>query len=121
MYTVYCTVYSKIHLVGGFFVFLYIAQNRQRARRFVQSSKFGLPHPLTRPPESVKPPSFALGGGGGGAHSLAVEGMGKSQFGRLEKSLALRLIGGTAKPSNKVACFYQVGGVGTLRGLGGGT
>jgi len=51
------------------------AQSRQSAKLFVMSSELGLPHPLT-PCECVPPPLF----GEGGTHSLAREGVGKSQF-----------------------------------------
>jgi hypothetical protein len=51
------------------------AQSRQSAKLFLQSSELGLPQPLTR--RLVRPP-----GTGGGAHSLAREGMGESQFRR---------------------------------------
>jgi hypothetical protein len=44
---------------------------------FLQSSELGLPQPLTR--RRVCPPPF---GSGGGAHSLAREGVGESQFQR---------------------------------------
>jgi hypothetical protein len=49
-------------------------QSRQNAKLFLQSSELGLPHPLT-----CKSPPF---GSGGGAHSLAREGVGESQFRR---------------------------------------
>ncbi len=52
-------------------------QSRQSAKLFLQSSESGLPQPLTR--RRVCPPSPVLGGG---AHSLAREGLGESQFRR---------------------------------------
>ena len=63
--TVHCTVYSKIHLVGGFCVSLYVAQSRQSARLFLQSSELGLPRPLNR--RGVCPPPLLW------AHSPAGE------------------------------------------------
>jgi hypothetical protein len=50
---------------------------RQIAKLFLQSSELGLPQP--HPQASVPPPPF---GSGGGAHSLAREGVGESQFQR---------------------------------------
>ncbi len=50
-------------------------QSRQSAKLFLQSSELGLPQPLTRRrvcPLPLDP--------GGGAHSLAREGVGESQF-----------------------------------------
>jgi hypothetical protein len=47
---------------------LYIAQSRQSARLFLQSSELGLPGPLNR--RRVCPPSFDWGGGGGGEGAL---------------------------------------------------
>ncbi len=52
-------------------------QSRQSAKRFLQSLKLGLPQPLTR--MRVCPPPLIPGGG---AHSLAREGVGESQFRR---------------------------------------
>jgi hypothetical protein len=49
---------------------------------FSKSSELGLSHPFTR--RRVCPP---FGSGEGEAHSLAGEGVGKSQFRRLEKKL----------------------------------
>ncbi len=46
-------------------------QSRESARPFLQLSKFGVPHPLTR--RRVCPPPF---GSGGGTHALAGEGAG---------------------------------------------
>jgi hypothetical protein len=54
---------------------------------YVPSSELGLSHPLSR--RRVSP---SLGIKGGGAHSPAGEGLGESQFRRLEKSLALCLL-----------------------------
>ncbi len=53
------------------------SRSRQIAMLFLQSSELGLPHPLAL--RRVPPPPF---GSGGGAHSLAREGMGESQFRR---------------------------------------
>ncbi len=50
-------------------------QSRQSARLFLKSSEMGLPQPLTH--RRVCPP-----GSGGGAYSLAREGLGESQFRR---------------------------------------
>jgi hypothetical protein len=52
-------------------------QSRQSAKLFLKSSELGLPQPLTR--RLVWPPPPVLGGG---AHSLAREGLGKSQIQR---------------------------------------
>jgi hypothetical protein len=54
-------------------------QNRQNANLFLQSSELGLPQTLTRRRECPPP---LVPGGGGGAHSLAREGVGESQFRR---------------------------------------
>ncbi len=51
------------------------AQSRQSAKHLLQSSELGLPQPLTH--RRVCPPVL-----GGGEHSLAREGVGKSQFRR---------------------------------------
>ncbi len=50
-------------------------QSRQSAKLYLQSSELGLPHPQASVP-SPTPPSVL----GGGAHSLAREGLGESQF-----------------------------------------
>ncbi len=55
-------------MVGGFYVLLYIAVNRQRARLFLQSSE------LAPQPQEIVSPLLWSGGGWGGAHSLAGEG-----------------------------------------------
>jgi hypothetical protein len=55
------------------------AHSRQSAKLFLQSSELGLPHP---PPAGECAPPPAFGSGGGGAHSLAGEGLGESQFRR---------------------------------------
>ncbi len=55
--TVHCTVYSKIHLVGGFCVSLYVAQSRQSARLFLQSSEL-----VPQPQEMVSPLLWFRGG-----------------------------------------------------------
>ncbi len=55
------------------------AQGRQSAKLFLQSSEWGLPHPLNR--RRVCPP-ILWSGRGGGAHSLAGEGLGEYQFRR---------------------------------------
>jgi hypothetical protein len=52
-------------------------QSRQSAKLFLQSSEMGHPQPPTR--RRVCPPPF----GSGGAHSLAGEGLGESQFRRV--------------------------------------
>ncbi len=52
-------------------------QSRKSAMLFLKSSELGLPQPLTR--RGVCPPPPVLGGG---AHSLAREGLGESQFRR---------------------------------------
>ncbi len=57
---------------GGFTV-----QSRQSAKPFLQSSKLGLTHPLSR--RRVCPPNPVLGGE---ANSLAGEGLGEYQFRR---------------------------------------
>ncbi len=58
---------------------------------YVPSLELGLSHPFSRkrmcPPPGPK-------GGAGGAHSPAAKGVGKSQFQRLEKRLALCLLCG---------------------------
>jgi hypothetical protein len=54
--TVHCTVYSKIHLVGGFVFLLYIAQSRQSARLFLQSSE------LAPQPQEIVSPLLWFGG-----------------------------------------------------------
>ncbi len=51
------------------------AQSRQSAKLFLKSLELGLPHPLTRRRVCL-PPVL------GGAHSLAREGLGGSQFRR---------------------------------------
>ncbi len=51
----------------------------QSAKPFLQSSELGLPQPLTR--RRVCPPPPLLGGR---AHSLAREGLGDSQFRRVD-------------------------------------
>jgi hypothetical protein len=51
-------------------------QSSQSARLFLQSSELGLPHPS--PAGECAPPPVL----GGGAHSLAREGLGESQFRR---------------------------------------
>jgi hypothetical protein len=53
------------------------AQSRQSAKLFLQSSELGLPQPITR--RRVCPLPSVLGGG---AHSLAREVVGESQFRR---------------------------------------
>jgi hypothetical protein len=53
------------------------AQSRQSAKLFLQSSELGLPHPS--PAGECALPPFAWGGG---AHSLAREGVGESHFRR---------------------------------------
>ncbi len=76
-----CTVYipsfaivskSKLTLLFG-----RVAQSRQIAKLFLQSLELGLPQPLT--PQASVPPSPVLGRG---AHSMAREGLGESQFRR---------------------------------------
>ncbi len=57
---------------------LLVPQSRQSAKLFLQSSEWGLPHPLTR--KQVCPPPF--GSGGGGAHSLGDEGVEEYKFRR---------------------------------------
>ncbi len=54
-------------------------QSRQSAKLFLQSSELGLPQPLTRRRVCHPPPPLVPGGG---AHSLAREGVGESQFQR---------------------------------------
>jgi hypothetical protein len=54
------------------------AQSRQSAKLFLKSSELGLPQPLTRRRVCPLPPPV-LGGRG---HSLAIEGLGESQFRR---------------------------------------
>jgi hypothetical protein len=54
----------------------FYSQSRQSAKLFPQSSELGLPQPLTR--RRVCPPLVP----GGGAHSLAREGVGEFQFRR---------------------------------------
>jgi hypothetical protein len=49
----------------------------QSAKLFLQSSELGLPQPLTRGRVPPPPPPVL----GGGAHSLAREGLGESQLG----------------------------------------
>jgi hypothetical protein len=53
---------------------------------YVPSSELGLSHPLSR--QRVCPSPRNQRGGGGGAHSPAGEGLGESQFRRLEKKLS---------------------------------
>ncbi len=53
-------------------------QSRQSAKLFLQSSELGLPPPLTRRRVCPPPPPVP----GEGAHSLAREGLGESQFWR---------------------------------------
>ncbi len=53
-------------------------QSIQSAKLFLQSSELGFPHPLTRSRVCPSPPLVP----GGGAHSLAGEGVGESQFRR---------------------------------------
>jgi hypothetical protein len=52
-------------------------QSRQSAKLFLKSSELGLPQPLTRRRVCPLPPVL-----GGGAHSLARDGLGESQFRR---------------------------------------
>jgi hypothetical protein len=56
---------------------MHIAQSRQSAKLFVQSSELGLPNPQARVPPPPHPPVL-----GGGAHSLARDGLGESQLRR---------------------------------------
>ncbi len=51
------------------------SQSRQNAKLFLKSLELGLPKPLTL--RRVTPPRSVLGGG---AHSMAREGLGESQF-----------------------------------------
>jgi hypothetical protein len=66
---VHCILYSRIHLTDFMFL-LYIAQSRQSARLFLQTSELGLPCLLNRR-RVCPPPSFGLGGE---THSPAGEG-----------------------------------------------
>jgi hypothetical protein len=52
-------------------------QSRQSAKLFLQLSELGLPQPLTCRRVCPSPPVL-----GGGAHSLAIEGLGEFQFWR---------------------------------------
>ncbi len=56
------------------------AQSRQNTKLSVQSSELGLPHPA--PPGGVGAPPPLVPGlvWGGGGHTLAGEGVGKSQL-----------------------------------------
>jgi hypothetical protein len=65
---------------GGHFQLRGHAQSRQSAKLFLKSSELRLPQPLTRRrvPLPLPPPPVL----GGGAHSLAREGLGESQFRR---------------------------------------
>jgi hypothetical protein len=66
LYTVQCTV--KFIWLVDFVFLLYVAQSRQSARLFLQSSELA-----PQPQESVSP--FLLVRGGGGTHSPACEGV----------------------------------------------
>ncbi len=55
------------------------SQSRQRAKPFPQSSELGLPQPLTHRRVCLPTPHLVPGGG---AHSVAREGVGESQFRR---------------------------------------
>jgi hypothetical protein len=66
LYTVQCTV--KLIWLADFVFLLYVAQSRQSARLFLQSSELA-----PQPQEMVDPP--LIRGGGGMAHSLAGEGV----------------------------------------------
>ncbi len=59
-FCVHCILYNKIHLADFMFL-LYIAQSRQIARLFLQSSELGPPAPSTA--GECVPPSLVLGGG----------------------------------------------------------
>jgi hypothetical protein len=56
------------------------SQSGKSAKLFLQSSELGLPQPLAR--RRVCPPTPTSQVLGGGAHSLAREGLGESQFRR---------------------------------------
>jgi hypothetical protein len=64
-----------------------LAQSRQSAKLFLQSSENEHP-PNPHPPPNLPPPPRVWGGGdthlflGGGEHSLARKGLGESQFRR---------------------------------------
>ncbi len=62
---------------GIYFDGVFTSQSRQSAKLILQSSELGLPHPLTR--RRVCPPPLVPGGG---AHSLAREGVGEYQYRR---------------------------------------
>ncbi len=84
----------------------------QSAKLFLQSSELGLPHLLTRRRVCTLHPF----GCGGGAHSLAGQGVGESQFGRGDRhcgTLGIYLICGTMgqlpHPLGHIAdCFQMV-------------
>ncbi len=69
------TVYTT---VGGF-----KAHSRQSAKLFLQSSELGPPQPLSRQRLFPSPQNRGVG-----AHSPACEGLGESQFRRLEKKIS---------------------------------
>jgi hypothetical protein len=71
-----------LHQVCCFFRFY--PQGRQSAKLFLQSSVLGLPHPSIAG-------KCAVCSGGGGAHSLAGEGVGESQFRRGTYTVVLYL------------------------------
>jgi hypothetical protein len=76
----------KIFVMCGFSTkYIYL----QSTTVYVPSSELGLSHPLSR--QRACP---SLRTGGGGSFSPAGEGLGESQFQRLEKSLALCLLCG---------------------------
>jgi hypothetical protein len=60
----------------------YTAQGRQSTNLFLQSSKLGLPHPLTR--KRVCPSPFGSGGRGT-CCSMAKEGVGESQLHQFQR------------------------------------
>jgi hypothetical protein len=82
-----CRTYRKYLLVvkfsmmtyANYFYYLFYdnTQSRQSNKLFLKSSELGLPQPLIR--RRVCPPPPVLGGG---AHSLAREGLGESQLQR---------------------------------------
>jgi hypothetical protein len=71
-------VEKDLHRAGG-------TEYRQNAKLFLQSPELELPHPLSRIAGECAPPPLV----GGGAHALAGEGLGESQFRRGEIHMVL--------------------------------
>ncbi len=68
LYTVYCTVYIRIHLVGGFYVFCTLHRIDRELGFFSSHPNWDSPTPSPARRRVSSPPPLVRGGGGGHTH-----------------------------------------------------